>query len=670
MPFLSPQLDQRSAQDIVDELKRMIPRYCPEWTDHNVSDPGVALIELFAWVAELLLYQMNRVPDLHYIKMMELMGMKLAPAQPACAPVTIWLSEQQPGEFSIDKGYEVASSRSESEPSIIFSTADKLSIFPAKLAKVRRTGKSNTSAVAYDSSAWPDERVGIFCDPPSGNDTSAVSVAPAVGDALEFGFSSPIERYVLQFQFQLDDKMGSGPMEQRPETWPYKWQVYTSSPNPDLRWQDCDCEYDETKAFRISGRVQIHLPVDASCGIDEGLYWVRVCIIDGADKRPFADTPCLLAFPEAKAMGGAVWAEHVQVVHDEKLGVSDGTPGQRFVLAEKNLVPYQLTLRVTERDGHESLWREVDSLEESSEEDRVFTVDRINGEIRFGPALRQSDGRLRHYGAVPPSKAELRVVEYYWGGGEAGSVAPGKLDTPKTAISYISRVSNRRAAQPGLDAETVEAAMMRAPTVLRSRDRAVTAQDFESLAQTESRLIAYAKCVAGRQDAGRVVVYVLANRPRNMAPPFPAAALGVADEELARIQAALGDKCMLGTTVTVRNARLLPVAVQLQLAPQKAGVRYDLARVRAVLEDRLYRGLDPWQEASAGRSPFQGRLSRDDVSRWLFGCPEAIWVTDILIRRADPITGEAVVDDAPNARTDMLLTDEDTVLVSGKHEVW
>ena len=47
----------------LDEAKRLIPTYCPEWTNHNVSDPGVALIELFAWMTDLLLFRLNRVPE-------------------------------------------------------------------------------------------------------------------------------------------------------------------------------------------------------------------------------------------------------------------------------------------------------------------------------------------------------------------------------------------------------------------------------------------------------------------------------------------------------------------------------------------------------------------------------------------------------------------------------
>ena len=68
MTLLAPKLDDRHFQDIVDEAKKRIPHYCKDWTDHNVSDPGVTMIELFAWMTDILLYRLNQVPDLHYIK--------------------------------------------------------------------------------------------------------------------------------------------------------------------------------------------------------------------------------------------------------------------------------------------------------------------------------------------------------------------------------------------------------------------------------------------------------------------------------------------------------------------------------------------------------------------------------------------------------------------------
>ena len=83
MSLPTPTLDDRRFQDIVDEAKRRIPRHCPEWTDHNVSDPGIALVELFAWMTEMLLYRVNQVPDRLYAKFLELMGITLYSAAPA-----------------------------------------------------------------------------------------------------------------------------------------------------------------------------------------------------------------------------------------------------------------------------------------------------------------------------------------------------------------------------------------------------------------------------------------------------------------------------------------------------------------------------------------------------------------------------------------------------------
>jgi len=76
MGLPAPDLDDRRFQDIVDEAKRLIPRYCPEWTNHNLSDPGVALIELFAWMSEMILYRLNQVPERFYSKFLELIGIE------------------------------------------------------------------------------------------------------------------------------------------------------------------------------------------------------------------------------------------------------------------------------------------------------------------------------------------------------------------------------------------------------------------------------------------------------------------------------------------------------------------------------------------------------------------------------------------------------------------
>ena len=92
MPLLDIQLDDRRFEELVQEAKRRIPRYTPEWTDLNDSDPGITLVQLFAWLTEMILYRLNKVPEKNFIKFLELVGMELNPPTPARAELTFKLS--------------------------------------------------------------------------------------------------------------------------------------------------------------------------------------------------------------------------------------------------------------------------------------------------------------------------------------------------------------------------------------------------------------------------------------------------------------------------------------------------------------------------------------------------------------------------------------------------
>src|SRR5205814_10348056 len=116
-----PNLDDRRFQDLVDDAKRMVQQRCPEWTDHNVSDPGVTLIELFASMVDQLLYRLNRVPDRNFVKFLDLIGVRLFPATAARTGVTFWLSAPQPEAFTIAAGTEAATLRTASTEAITFS---------------------------------------------------------------------------------------------------------------------------------------------------------------------------------------------------------------------------------------------------------------------------------------------------------------------------------------------------------------------------------------------------------------------------------------------------------------------------------------------------------------------------------------------------------------------
>ena len=92
-------LDDRRWADLVEEGRALIPFYSPEWTDHNIHDPGITLIELFAWLAEMDIYRLNRIPDTHLRKFLALVGVYPEPPRPALAALNMTL--KQPPAFQL-----------------------------------------------------------------------------------------------------------------------------------------------------------------------------------------------------------------------------------------------------------------------------------------------------------------------------------------------------------------------------------------------------------------------------------------------------------------------------------------------------------------------------------------------------------------------------------------
>src|SRR5437660_355503 len=103
-----PNLDDRSWKQIVDEAVRLIPRYCPEWTNHNASDPGVTLLELYAWMTEMVIYRLNKVPEKNFLTFLDLIGVRLKPPEPARVVLELTPSEGADGELVVRKGTQVA----------------------------------------------------------------------------------------------------------------------------------------------------------------------------------------------------------------------------------------------------------------------------------------------------------------------------------------------------------------------------------------------------------------------------------------------------------------------------------------------------------------------------------------------------------------------------------
>ena len=90
----TPNLDDRTFQSLVDDARSFVHRRCPEWSEHNISDPGITLIETVAMMVDQLIYRLNRVPERNYIKFLDCSASNCAPGA-AQGEVTFWLSAPQ-----------------------------------------------------------------------------------------------------------------------------------------------------------------------------------------------------------------------------------------------------------------------------------------------------------------------------------------------------------------------------------------------------------------------------------------------------------------------------------------------------------------------------------------------------------------------------------------------
>ena len=608
MPLQTPSLDDRSFQDLLDELRTRIPLYCPEWTDHNVSDPGITLLELFSWLVDILLYRLNQVPFKHHVRLLELLGIQLEPPRAAIAPLTFYLSAPQPEIVRIPKGTAVSTSRTSGEEAVVFATDRELVIRPAQLAHLLARQKTADGRMQYKE--IPLQRLDQEFTPFSPE-------RPQIDEALYYGFDEALDNHYIGLAMTCLRAGGLGII---PESPPLVWEVWTEP-----GWVEAVVEVDGTGGMSWSGQVRLHVPQVAQREIGGvKAYWVRCKVVEpSGEQRGYATSP-ILREVDAVTWGATVGATHATIATDEPLGRSDGSPGQVFHLEHTPVLPRSEDERI--EIWHPDMedwqpWAEVTDFGESGPDDRHYTCDSVTGEICLGPALRLRDGSVHRYGAIPPRGADIRFSQYRYGGGTEGNVRVGAITEIKTALAYVSRVSNRTAAHGGLDQETLEHAMFKARNLMRTRYRAVTPTDYEYLTlhafpgevarvlclQTET-----AGGAAGSPNPGQVYVMVMPDLPEQEANRYiPLSRLALSEGLCQRVTEFLDQRRLLTTQLDVRAPGYKRVRVEAQVAA-RPGV--DEKRLEQDIISALERFLNPLRGGAEGTGwPFGREVYLSDL---------------------------------------------------------
>ncbi|WP_329378442.1 putative baseplate assembly protein [Streptomyces sp. NBC_01716] len=624
MTLPGPHLDDRTFQGLVDEAKRRVQQRCPEWTDHNVSDPGVTLIEAFASMVDQLVYRVNRVPEKNYLAFLDLIGVQLHPPTAAHTDVTFRLSAPRPDPVVVRAGTEIATVRTETEEAVVFTTSEPLSIVPCAYAHLATWPSSGEAADRTEELAL-------------GRDVPCFGTTPTVGDCLYVGLSAAVPAGVLVLRLDCTVE-GVGVDPRRP---PVLWEAWDGT-----AWTVCEIEKDDTGGFNRSGELILHLPKTHSPAavVRHTGGWVRCRLIAAEPGQPTYLAPPVVRGVTAFTIGATVPAEHAETVTDEVLGQAEGVPGQAFGLARPPVVPGEFVVEVTGpgSGADAERWTRVDDFAHSGPEDRHVTLDANSGRVEFGPAVRERDGGIRYYGAVPAKGATVRVRSYRTGGGLRGNVARSTLRVLRGAIPYVARVENRRPALGGVDGESVGSARVRGPMTLRTLHRAVVPHDYELLAREIAPDAARVHCIrAGADDgsdAGGVRLLIVPAGRGDEQGRIEFDELVPPAQTLALIKDHLDARRPIGTRLAVEPPFYQGVTVVASVQTERGAVA---EKVRETALAALYGYFNPLTGGPGGQGwPFGRPVQSGEAFAVLQRVPGVDLVEDVRLYRADPVTGE------------------------------
>jgi len=563
------------------------------WTLNAPVDPGITLVDLFGWLLEQRVYWMDQVSDPLTRALLNLMGIT---PNPAVAATTVLHVSAVDSDVTLNAGAQARLARSLDSP--VFTTNKTITVYPfVSTTSSGRFRTPNVDLTVGKTLRTNDLRQGrspAMLDPDGGDTTIAFtldSTGPAIG------------RGTLSVFFDMLTPPGVDPgwspslsttplVGPNPVTWSISINNGTAT---DVTKKVTD----STNGLRRSGIVVLPIPAIPAPQPNTSSTCAVVLNASAAGwatpPRVTRLIPNVVSAVHLRALTAGA-AENIQ----DQVKSWRRLPGNAIILPETdrpafaNTRPEEkgpalantLTVAITESDGTAKDWTPVDDLGIYGPEDTVFVYDAVSARLRFG------DGEA---GRLPIPKDPTSVaVSYSVGGGTAGNLASGLQWTVDNAGAGTLKAWNVVPAAGGLDAETLDKVRQRAPEVLKSTGRAITADDFKEIAtQTPGTSVARAVAAVGRHPCfpnqlvpGAVTVFLVQDVPRDTDlsplygtsdtfPPGP-----VADQPtIAAVLAALNAAKMVTTEVFVASAIYREVALALTIvaAPSdKNGMKMSL----------------------------------------------------------------------------------------------
>ena len=584
-------LDDEYFDDILDNARNMIASIYPEWTDFNYHDPGITMLEMFAWLKESQQYYINKIGPNNIKKYLKLLGIMRRHKKPSVTDVSVLYENDLTAAkgvklyagdicFEADRRTYISSSSIDvclcdygSETNVVshdqFYFGGNLHILPfaKKDSGVFLIGFDKPLAKKEYHTLWFDivSEDGVVRNPV----TDPESFTPLVDMEIEyfngknwnsvkyidntFGFLFPGSvSFIFPEEHEKCEVGGHSAFYIRFSLTGGEYDVLPVIKNIHFNLlpvtqRDTKAEYTDLPAGDVI-HLYTELAVEGETRIflkdDEG----RFTPVRSFEKRIDAQSgDVICSIPDGSSSAG------IRVVNltsdfaaDDAIGYGTGLPFQEYDLDTDELEyeTFAVMTELPDSGGRYVEWKKVNDFSLAGSDDFVYTLDTEKGVITFGDCI---------HGMAP--EGEIMIIGYSLTRGAGGNVTKGKINE----ISGFDRseiyVENLRASSGGSDEETVEECVIKAQKLSETTETIVTDEDCERRVSAAQGL-RIEKCRVIKSDSGDGTVMPVVVKP------YSADGMGVPDERYIRnILTSLEPHRMLGTQFRIVRPEYAQVSV-------------------------------------------------------------------------------------------------------------
>lgn len=441
-----PQLDDLTYEQMVNRSLSRIPTMTDQWTDFNSHDPGITVLQTYAWLTDMLNFYMNATGDVHVEKYLKLLGIEPARAR-ASESYVILDGIKESVKLSKGSGFFAGT--------IPFELAkDYTYVYNRFCSYIQETDGLGMDLTAF--AGTDGDFIEVFSEQFSEKTTAYFGFEKALqdGDKLYISVREQSKRNPFGQQFKLCD---------------LAWEYYTKD-----GWIPLTVK-DETCGFLKSGFVEIHITEAFEAWKHpegfETAYYIR-CMLEENRYDRMPQIGKIYVNP-MKVIQKATICNEGEVLEQMQAGTTNGCAEQKVLFDFPDVYRFSLLLLEGEEKREEDeLWTMVDNLEEADYKDAVFSYDWENRMICFGDGI---------HGKVPEQNRSIYVTGLEISKLDQGNVLPGEIrETDCDAIAG-AKIYNPVASVGGRAQESLQEMMKRLEDTLFTQNRMASEEDYEQI---------------------------------------------------------------------------------------------------------------------------------------------------------------------------------------------